>query len=463
MLCAGISVVGKGGTQTAGPIPFRSCGFCLQCEDGNFATGLLDLLHPAEALESCATLLQTGELDIRVLIVIGSLDLGGTEMHLLQVLPKLAKSGFSIAVYTLSKRGNLASTLDALGVPVVGSTVSPCGRGMFWRFLCRAIRGSWSAFGLVCYYWKFRPDIVHFFLPEAYLVGAPLSFATFGATRVMSRRSLNEYQKKHPILAVFERRLHKRMDALIGNAQVIVDQLAAEGAPPERLHLIYNGVDMARLDTITDVGLTRRELSLDADTLVLICVANLIPYKGHADLLEALALVHAELRRPWVALCAGRDDGTYGDALREHAIRIGLSKQIRFLGERSDVPNLLKASNIGVLCSHEEGFPNAALEAMACGLPFVATSVGGLREVIEHEGNGMLVPPRDPIALGRAILTLAHDPQLRSRLGAAAQKSVRTRFDLATCVEQYKEVYALAARERSRRGGERLRGRRPDH
>jgi glycosyltransferase involved in cell wall biosynthesis len=375
----------------------------------------------------------------RVLVVIGSLDVGGAEMHLLQVLPALAARGFEIAVHTLTGRGALADRFESAGIRVVappGSKAGPRAGG----FAGRALRAARAGLSLVRFLRAWRPAIVHFFLPEAYLAGAPVALLASGARRAMSRRSLNEYQAKWPLLARLERMLHGRMHALVGNSQAVVDQLAAEGVPRAHLYLIRNGIDLARFAAPASRASTRASIGTGEETLVLVCVANLIPYKGHAELVDALAAARG--LPAWELWCAGRDDGT-GAALRARAEAAGIGSRIRWLGPRTDVPDLLAAADIGVLASHEEGFPNAVVEAMAAGLPVVATRVGGVPEAVSDGTTGRLVAPRDPAALGNALTALAGDADLRRRMGDAGRARAAGEFALESCVTGYERLYRM--------------------
>lgn len=343
-------------------------------------------------------------------------------MHLVQILPRLVRSGFDVAVQTLSGPGALSDRLAMAGVTVISPPARP------GRRILRALR---AAFSLASTIRRFRPEIIHFFLPESYLVGAPLALALGVPYLVMSRRSLNGYQRRYPLIARVERALHRRMDALLGNSAAIVAQLIAEGADRACVHLIVNGVDLERFSATA---------SRPADgQLRLVSVANLIPYKGHADLIDALAGA-STLLGDWKLRCAGRDDGQKA-ALERRAQDAGIGKHVEFLGPRGDIPELLAESDIAVLASHEEGFPNAVIEAMAAGLPVVATRVGGVPEAVLDGVTGLLVPPHDPLALSDAIRRLADDPGLRTRMGVAGRARATELFSLDSCADNYATFY----------------------
>jgi glycosyltransferase involved in cell wall biosynthesis len=171
-------------------------------------------------------------------------------------------------------------------------------------------------------------------------------------------------------------------------------------------------------------------------------VANLIPYKGHADLLDAFGSIREQLPQNWELWCVGRDDGI-GQGLKERAERLGIASHVRFLGSRSDVPDLLLRADVGVLCSHEEGFSNAVLEAMAAGLPMVVTDVGGNAEAVVDGDTGYVVPPKDPPRLAEALLSVALDAR-RSDMGARGRKRAEELFSMDACLHQYELLYQEA-------------------
>jgi glycosyltransferase involved in cell wall biosynthesis len=364
---------------------------------------------------------------IPLAVVINSLESGGAEGHLLGVLPRLDETRFAVSVFPLRTGGSLTSAFIERGVRVV-----------------RGHRGRISSLGQFAGEVRRGHPLVHCFLPESYLLGGGVALMQGAAACVVSRRSRNFYQARHPFAAWAESRLHRRMDALLGNSQAVVQDLLDEGAPPERVRLIYNGIDAGRCATggprLARRRAVRTALGLPDDRVVLTCVANLFPYKGHADLLDALALLGAGFAARTTLLLVGRDAGARA-ALEAQATRLGLSASVRFLGERGDVPDLLAASDIGVLASHEEGFSNAVIEGMAAGLPMVVSDVGGNAEAVTAGECGHVVPARAPAALAQALADLIGDAGRRQTMGAAARRRVAASFSLAACVAAYESLY----------------------
>lgn len=375
------------------------------------------------------TEVSTGTSRRRVVIFVPRLGVGGTERHLIEILPEIDREKFDIRVVTTRGAGPLDDEMRKRGIPVIPATL-----------LQARLPGLIGAlFNIVVLLRRERPDIVHFFLPEAYLVGGGASLLSGTSRRVMSRRSLNDYHRRRPFSARLEKWFHKRMDAVLANSQAVATQLRAEGVSASRLHMIYSGIaaDQTRGISREDA---RRRLDIPAEAFVIVCVANLIPYKGHRDLLEALVLAAPEMPSPWVLLVVGRDDGIAA-SLKDYAARHGIDDNIRWTGESHEVPSLLAASDIAVLASHEEGLPKSILEAMAAGLPAVVTRVGGNPEIVSDGVTGLLVEPHDPPSLSDAILRLAGGLELRGRMGFAGRARVDESFQLAACVAAYEDVY----------------------
>jgi glycosyltransferase involved in cell wall biosynthesis len=269
----------------------------------------------------------------------------------------------------------------------------------------------------------------------------------------MSRRSLSDYQRRWPLAASLERRLHRTMDAVIGNSQAVIRELIEEGIPKSKVRLIYNGVELT--STLPERGETRRELQLDDNLLVGVMVANLIPYKGHRDLIHGLADVEPHLSFPWRILLVGKDSGIRSE-LESLAAEHGVRHRVQFLGERFDISRILAAADFGLLTPYgNEGFSNAILEGMAAGLAMIVTDVGGNAEAVSDTETGFVVPPRDPQAIARAILQIARAPELRARLGAAGRRRVEANFSLERSVKAHLEIYRelLEKRESESRGG----------
>lgn len=376
-------------------------------------------------------------------IIIGSLNVGGTEKHLAMILPILVQQGWQIKIITLqiTRENHLLSLVEAAGI-TVNSPKSWFNLPYLPRFLRRNCQAIISIFRLWKDFKKDKFSITHFFLPEAYLLGVVAAvFARLSSKMIMSRRSLNEYQKNKPMLRWLELRCHSKMDFILGNSDRIMQQLHHdEGVPLSKLRRIYNGIDVDRYTDMTLRSRIRNRFNIRNSDVVFIIVANLLPYKAHEDLLNAFALVREGLPKDWRLLCVGRDQGML-DYLTALADKLGIADHILWLGACENIAELLIASDIGVLCSHEEGFSNAILESMAAGLPMIVSDVGGNTEAVIHNETGLVVPPKNPKALAECLRKLANDPELAKKLGQFGKTRVTTYFSLAACVTNYEKFY----------------------
>ncbi len=373
----------------------------------------------------------------KIEFIIGSLELGGAERHLSQILPALKSMGFSIRIVVLSHKESLKYIFDEAGIEV------DLGPNLEWMpFLLRRITRLISSLTrLTISFLKDRQTTRHVFLPEAYLLTAIAARLTFfSGALIMSRRSLNDYQRRRPFLGKLERLMHRFTTKVLGNSNAVVQQLYAEGLSSEKVHLIYNGIKLDSFQNLPEKNKLRRNLNIEQDALVFIIVANLIPYKGHYDLLNAMSLIRFQLPEKWKLLCVGHDTGILGQ-LENEVQSLNLSTHVQFLGKRLDTPLLLVAADIGILCSHEEGFSNAILEGMAAGLPMVVTNVGGNAEAVEHMRTGLVVEAKNSQLLAESLLSIATSSEMRVKLGRAGRERVEKYFTLSQCAKNYAEFY----------------------
>ena len=260
-----------------------------------------------------------------------------------------------------------------------------------------------------------------FGLPGAALARVPV--------RIGSRRELNPDKSGGQIR--LQRLAYRCATKVVANSPAARGVLEAEGVAPGSIAVIPNGIDGAAFAAAPP----------RAEIRTVITVANLRAEKGHDTLLEAaaqLAAVHPRLRFQFVGAGPRRAD------LEALAAARGLSSRVEFLGHRDDVPELLSAADLYVLPSRSEAFPNGAIEAMAAGLPVVASAVGGLKDLIEDGRTGVLVPADDPSALATAIRRLVDAPAEARALGAAARAEVLAQYSFDRMVAAFEHLYLSA-------------------
>ncbi len=203
---------------------------------------------------------------------------------------------------------------------------------------------------------------------------------------------------------------------------------------------IANGVDIRHFTPLRDVT-TGASSSIVTRTSgpTVVCVARLAPVKGVDVLIRAWQLVHAQAANARLCIV-----GTGPQEVELHTLATGmhLEESLNFAGAQTDVRTFYQHADLAVLPSRSEGMPNALLEAMACGLPCVATRVSGSEDLIEDGVNGLLVEPEDVEALAQALLRLLGDPVLRTRLGAEARVTVETGYSIEQILDEYEKLYA---------------------
>jgi len=261
--------------------------------------------------------------------------------------------------------------------------------------------------------------------------------------------------------ALWRIRLYRALDLLVLRAfdRVIAvsdafrGELVAAGIPAGKVVTIHNAIDgrAFRLSAVEEGGVSRSRLDLSPDDRVVSIVGRLIPEKGHMDFLRAAERIVA--RVPAVRfLIAG--EGRLGPDLEIAAGRMGLTDKVLFLGHRDDVATLMQLTEVVVFPSVREFFPNVLLEAAVVGRPVVATAVGGVPEIVTNGETGLLVPPRDPVALAEAVERMLCDPEWASAMGRRARARVEERFCLDRMVEATAGVYdAVLGEARGCRAG----------
>ncbi|HEY0504053.1 MAG TPA: glycosyltransferase [Lysobacter sp.] len=357
---------------------------------------------------------------------------GGSERFLQNLATRLPADRYRITLVQLHEhrmpdnRGRSLMTqphLRLLSLPV--NAVYDASGLHAWRELSRMLRRE-------------RFDVVQSQHEKADVLNALLPRVP-GTVYVSNRRDMG-FKKSARLQQLF-RRLNPRYDTVVAPARQILSGLAErEGLDPLRMTWIPNGVDTRRyapapLQKRLDA---RRGLGLDDDAVVFGCVARMTEVKRHADLVDAFAQVRGSLPQARLLLVG---DGPLLPEVRERIAARGVQDAVMLLCARDDVDTLLPAMDALVLPSSSEGMSNAILEAMACGLPVVATSVGGNLHLVQHETTGLLVPPLDPISLAAALQWLGASPHARRRMGQAARTRVEREFSLDAMVLAFDQLY----------------------
>jgi L-malate glycosyltransferase len=341
---------------------------------------------------------------------------GGTERQMTELIQRLDRQRFDVHVACFHKEGSWLPRVEACA-PVTAFPIHGFARpATFARAaaFARWCRAHQIGVVLTCDLYANA-----FALPSAALAGVP--------ARIGSRRELNP--DKTPAQIALQRQAYRCAHAVVANSPAAARHLEHEGLHASRIHVVPNGISIDRFPP-------RPVLLRPATTIV--TVANLRTEKAHEVLLAAAARLtprHRQLR----FVIAG--DGPRAVELRALASRLGLDRHVEFLGHREDVPALLAESDVFVLPSRSEAFPNGAIEAMAAGLPVVASRVGGLLDLVDEGRTGLLVPPDDPAALASAIESLVVSPARAAAIGAAARDEVARRYSFDRMVRSFEDLF----------------------
>lgn len=288
-----------------------------------------------------------------------------------------------------------------------------------------------------------RPAIIHSFLGAPSLIAATATLFDSHTQLVVSKRN----QLRNPQMFAGERRgeawAMRRADAVMAHSTEVKQEITTLRIRPEQLHLVHNGIDTRPYRAAREDRDALRARFGWTDQTVLVKLANLIPYKGHSFLLDGLAeLSKADANNAnWRCVLVGHGNAYFEQGLHNSIKQHGLTDRVELLGYRSDIADILAASDVGLLLSDHEGFSNAILEYMAAGLPVIATSVGGNRDSVTSGQNGFLIDPKDSATLHTALRTLISDEGQRTDMGNAGYKRVCDEFSMETCLDGYEAVY----------------------
>ena len=361
----------------------------------------------------------------RILFVSTSTTVGGAEKTLYALATLVDRRRFQVAgVVSLKPLGHYAKLLSDQGVAVETLNVSGVPLPSHAKRLAAIIDHE-------------RPDIVHAVMYQAIQLARlakPLAAAPF---KLISSPRVS-YRSRSLWTLLVDRWLKERDDLLIAECDASRGFLLEKlGYAPPKTITIRNGVDLAGWPpSKIDRQKKRLELRLGGGEILIGAVGRLDRQKGFSTLIEAMARLKGSQAR-CVILGDGPERSRLETLIRKHE----LETSVWLLGEKGDISSWLSAFDIYCLPSLWEGLPNSLLEAMALGLPVVASNVDGVPEAVTSGKDGVLLAPNDPLALARALRSLTGDENKRSALGAAAKAAISERFTLSRMIAEYEAAY----------------------
>ena len=357
-----------------------------------------------------------------IIYIIDDLAVAGAQVHLYRLINRLV-SKFNIEIISLSAFSNdLASKLP--------TTVKHS------MFVMDSIRSPWfflDFIKLTAYLRWQRPDIVHTYLNTSNVFGL-LAARLAGVKHIItSRRDMGGFQtKRMAVVEGFLSRYFAKKVVCVCNAAA---KVAYENhkIPNRKISVIYNGINIKEFQP-------RQKAAFDDRDICFSMVATMNrPEKGHVDLIKAISLLSDQYKEKARFSLIG--DGPLRKNLEALVNQLGLVDKIKFHGTVFDLRPIFSKTDVLVLPSHSEGISNAALEAMACGIPVIATSVDGNLEVLINNTTGILVPKEDTKALCKSFITYIDNPSLIKEHGINARKRVEKMFSIEIMARKYSKLY----------------------
>jgi glycosyltransferase involved in cell wall biosynthesis len=378
----------------------------------------------------------------KVALVIGNLELGGAETQLVRLANGLDRARFRPIVVCLGSGGGLEDDL-APDTPVFKMHLSRVTGRMVRGRVFKAVRVL-SALRKV--FRRQRPDIVHGYLPAAYVLGAVAARAAGVPVVIASRRGLTAFSGIQLPIGKISNRM---IDLQICNSEAVREYaIEREGLPRERTRVVYNGIDVP-----DRAGAAELPGEWNGGRPRAVMVANLRPYKGHQEVLQAVAKV-VESHPDFLAVLVG--DGVEGEPLTRRSRELGIEGNVVFAGRRRNAAELMSGFDFTLLGSSQEGFPNVVMESMVRGVPVVSTDVGGVGELVTEGVTGLLVPFGDVGAMAKAIGWMIEHPHERRRMGSAGRERIASEFSTGRMIASTEAIYTEVLSRRLRRASPEL-------
>ena len=386
-------------------------------------------------------------MSLRVLHPITRLTLGGSSENTIASCVALDRAGYDCMLATSFRESDASSLADArrrgcrvVDIPALGREVAPLADLTALAELVRLIRRE-------------RPAIVHTHTSKAGFIGRLAAVIARAPAVIHQPHGHIFYGYSSPrrtaVFTALERQAARWTDRIITLTDRGAQEHLARGiGRAEQYVAVPSGVPTAELRAAAPPrGEARARLGLDPDAFIVVGLGRLVPIKGFDLLARALPAVVAQIPSARVLLVG---DGAERAHLGAIAASMGVAERLRMTGETTDVASYLAAADVVAVPSRNEGMGRVIVEAMALGLPVVATAVGGIPDVVTDGECGRLVEPEDVDALGAALIELGRDPALRRKLGEAAVRRAEA-FSTAVASEKLLAVYASLVRAKGLR------------
>jgi glycosyltransferase involved in cell wall biosynthesis len=358
----------------------------------------------------------------------------GGEQQMAYLVEGLRERGHDVTL-VLDERGEVAPRLEARGFRVERRRMGGEADLLSMIALAKTIR-------------RLRPEVLHLHTSHAHSLGA-MGARWGGAQKpvVIVSRRVDFSIYRHSFLHLNGWKYRRGLDRIVCVSDAIRGVLLRDGLSAERIRVVRSAIDPARIREASPVDV-RARLGLPRDCVLVLAVGALVEHKGHRHLVDALPAVKNALPVGSSVRVLIAGEGPLRSVLAARARELGVSDVLVLAGQVNDLPGWFSGVEVYAMPSVEEGLGTSALDAMAAGLPVVASRAGGLPEMVTGGVEGLLVPPADPSALAAALLRLLRDPAERARMGAAGRRRVDAEFLVDRMVEGTIAVYEEAIAER---------------
>lgn len=371
--------------------------------------------------------------------VIGSLETGGAERQLIELLTHLDRDRFAPSLLLFDDK--MAARATGLVEEIVNLGMPANANSHWFR---KSIKFARAINKLTAYLQETKPDIVQAILPASIIIAAAATWIAKKPVLIGCRRSLASAYRTSAVLSEVDKRATRGCDVVVGNSAAVCRELMErDGVPARRTFRIPNGVDIQRFSPGGQSD--RKCYGWTEEHVVFGMIANFIPYKRHVDFIRAaqtIAMSEPKAR----FLMVGEDRGVLTAAKHEIG-RSGIQELCTVMSGTRHPEQLYRAMDVYVCSSETEGLSNVLLEAGASGLPIIATKVGGNPEVVLEGYNGMLVAPHSPEAIAAAGATLAANPTLRRDMGLRSREYVASSFSIDSMITEYHNLYERVLHE----------------
>ena len=363
----------------------------------------------------------------KLLIVMDSMNVGGIEKRLIDLITNLDKSKYKCTVCTFYG-GKLIQEYQNNNIKVI----------FFNPEKRKGILGIIKFIRFSKFLKSNKFDIALMFFPRSIVYGTMITKLRKIPLIISFRENsrLKIYQKKIQLSFLkFSNLFVNKVIAVSENTRRFTIKYVKLN--PKKIIAIPNGIDLKRFNKKINIKKIKKEFNLDKEKIITI-IARLNPQKNHKNFLKAASIIAKSIPNTKFLIVG---DGKLRKKLENYSNFLGISKKIIFTGIRKDIPEILKISDIFILSSDYEGLPITILEAMASSKPIVATNVSGNPEAVVHNKTGILVPPKNSEALAKAVIKLLKNKKLRKQMGKQGRRRVEKYFTIEKMIKEYEKVF----------------------